>query len=247
MDHLAPSDVEAPLCTAQLLSRREEERQGPGLSPPPAEPRCQDPAAAGIRRQRPGPGREGHGGLAVLLPARCTKPALVRRPRMRALGPDLPGSAPSRARGPASRPLGEGDVPPAADAGLEGALCQGSWGPARGSTLPWAAGPRPGLRGPQPVGFSSCGSWAPATYGGSEGALVTVTRVVGVDGVLGTWALSCFAAVFHSEHSSARLLLRGGSANTPLPTCPLLQYLLVAHLPPTTTGSGPLFQRLANS
>lgn len=186
-DHLAPSDVRDPHSAAELLSAREGELQSPGLSPPPAAPRCQEPAAAGIRGQRPGRGREGRGGLAVLPPARCTKPALVWRPRMRALGPDLPGSPPSRARGPASRERREGDVPPAADAGpgvgVGGALCQGSWGPARGSVRPWTAGPRP--RGPQPVGFSSCRSWAPAIYGGSEGALVTVTPAVGVDGGAG--------------------------------------------------------------
>lgn len=176
---MAPSHVRAPPPAAELLCGRDRERQRPGLSPPPAAPRCQDRAAAGIRGQRRGPGREGRGGLAVLPPARGTKPALVRGLGCVPWAQTSRGPLrPARAAGRPDR-AGKGTCRlPRTPAGA--ALCQGSWGPARGSARPWTAGPRPRLRGP-PAG----GSRAHATYAGGEGALVTVTPAAGLDGGAG--------------------------------------------------------------
>lgn len=164
------------------------EVKSPPARPPPPPPlrSCQDAAAAGIRRgaaRRPRPG--GARGLAVLPPARGTKPALVRLPRMRALGPDLPGSlsvrtTPGRGRAACRRLL------------LGMGAGGGRWSLAGGWTaLLGILGPSLGLCSakegqaptlvawPPVVGCSRCESWAFATYRGRKGALVTVTLAVG--------------------------------------------------------------------
>lgn len=153
------------LSAPEPLSRGERGggRQGPGRSPPPTAPRRQARAAAGIRGQRPGRGGRGAGpGRPAARAPHKARPCSAAWDARPAPGPPgvLASCARARARGRAA---------------CRGACCGGRAARAPGA-LPGALR-GPGRPGPQaPPAWPPAGrSRAPATYGGSEGALVTVT------------------------------------------------------------------------
>lgn len=223
-------------CGAPLRTRR-------GAPAPGAEPaarRAAVPRPGGRRNPRAAAGPEPGGAQGTGRPA--ARPLHKARPcsgpRMRALGPDLPGSPASRARCRASRPRRQGDVQPAADAGGNSAVLG-------------LLGPCPGLGAALDGRAPTLLAWAPSRW-------VTGTRHLrrrcrcpchgDAHGGRGWGAggggaeedhlgASCFDFVFLSEPSSARLLRGGRSQHIPA-HLPSLRHVLLAHLPRPTTRSG---------